>query len=443
MERRASRCASPPTPAATRCWRARPRRLAELLRGLGRPAGGGPRLEDASPPPRTRRWRRRSSTTRWWPPTCSTPPGAAIRSTSWPRTGLGAEVDGRRRRAGRAARCSRGRWPSASARCSRSWTSCACWTRSSCRWWTCWWRWSARASSSTWPQVRDDRRRGWSERGRGARARDLGAGGRGVHDRLAAAARARSCSRSSGCRKKRRGKTGFSTDARVLQAIRAEHEIIPKIETWRELTKLKSHLPRRLPRRWWAPTAGCAPPSARPPPPPAGCRAPTPTCRTSPSAPSCGREIRACFVAEEGNRLISADYSQVELRLLAHIAGEDVLKEIFRRGEDVHTATAEQILGGKPDPGHALEGQDGQLRDRLRAVGLRPGRPAPDPAGGGAGVHRPLPRALPGGQGVHRRDDRARPPTRATWPPCSAASGASPSCARASARRACWASAWR
>ena len=64
-----------------------------------------------------------------------------------------------------------------------------------------------------------------------------------------------------------------------------------------------------------------------------------------------GREIRACFVAAPGNMLISADYSQVELRLLAHIADEPVLKEIFRRGEDVHTATAEAILGGKTDPG--------------------------------------------------------------------------------------------
>src|SRR5207245_665496 len=62
-----------------------------------------------------------------------------------------------------------------------------------------------------------------------------------------------------------------------------------------------------------------------------------------------GREIRACFVAEPDNLLVSADYSQVELRLLAHIAGEDVLKEIFRRGEDVHTATACRVFRVTPD----------------------------------------------------------------------------------------------
>jgi DNA polymerase-1 len=58
-----------------------------------------------------------------------------------------------------------------------------------------------------------------------------------------------------------------------------------------------------------------------------------------------GREIRGCFEAAPGNVLISADYSQVELRVMAYIADEPVLKEIFVRGEDVHTATASQVFG--------------------------------------------------------------------------------------------------
>ena len=62
-----------------------------------------------------------------------------------------------------------------------------------------------------------------------------------------------------------------------------------------------------------------------------------------------GREIRGCFEAEEGSVLISADYSQIELRVLAHAAGEDVLMEIFERGEDVHTATASRVFGVQPD----------------------------------------------------------------------------------------------
>ncbi len=58
-----------------------------------------------------------------------------------------------------------------------------------------------------------------------------------------------------------------------------------------------------------------------------------------------GREIRGCFEAEPGWTLISADYSQVELRVLAHAAQEPVLEEVFRRGEDVHTATASEVFG--------------------------------------------------------------------------------------------------
>jgi len=151
-----------------------------------------------------------------------------------------------------------------------------------------------------------------------------------------------------GLSKKRRGKTGFSTDARVLQAIRSEHEIIPKIESWRELTKLKSTYLDAFPElvdpdgRLRTTFNQAAATTGR-------LSSTDPNLQNIPIRTERGREIRACFVAEEGNRLISADYSQVELRILAHIAGEPVLKEIFERGEDVHTATAEQILGGGKD----------------------------------------------------------------------------------------------
>ena len=67
-----------------------------------------------------------------------------------------------------------------------------------------------------------------------------------------------------------------------------------------------------------------------------------------------GREIRGCFEAREGELLISADYSQIELRVLAHVAEEDALMEIFARGEDVHTATASRVFEVEPadiDPG--------------------------------------------------------------------------------------------
>src|SRR5256886_3015986 len=58
-----------------------------------------------------------------------------------------------------------------------------------------------------------------------------------------------------------------------------------------------------------------------------------------------GREIRSAFVAEPGCRLVSADYSQVELRILAHVSGEPKLREAFARGEDIHAATAAEVLG--------------------------------------------------------------------------------------------------
>jgi DNA polymerase-1 len=62
-----------------------------------------------------------------------------------------------------------------------------------------------------------------------------------------------------------------------------------------------------------------------------------------------GREIRRAFVAESGNLLISADYSQIELRILAHYSGDEALFEAFRKGEDIHLRTAAEIFGVQPD----------------------------------------------------------------------------------------------
>jgi DNA polymerase-1 len=156
-----------------------------------------------------------------------------------------------------------------------------------------------------------------------------------------------------GLSRKRRGKTGYSTDARVLQAIRHEHPVIPKIERWRELTKLAQTYLDALPQllgpdgRLHTTFNQTAATTGR-------LSSNNPNLQNIPIRTELGREIRACFVAEPRNLLVSADYSQVELRLLAHIAGEEVLKEIFRRGEDVHTATACRVFGVSPeqiDPG--------------------------------------------------------------------------------------------
>ena len=203
---------------------------------------------------------------------------------------------------------------------------------------------------------------------------------------------ARCCSTSSGLTKKRRGKTGFSTDARVLAQIRDEHEIVAKVESWRELTKLKNTYLDALPELIDPETGRIHTTFNQVAAATGRLSSINPNLQNIPIRSEVGRPVRACFVAERGMRLLSADYNQVELRVLAHVAGEDVLREIFASGEDVHAATAAEVLGARArrgGPGRALEGEDGQLRDRLRALGVRARRPAADlPRGGGAYIER-------------------------------------------------------
>jgi DNA polymerase I len=151
-----------------------------------------------------------------------------------------------------------------------------------------------------------------------------------------------------GLTKKRRGKTGFSTDARVLGQIRDEHPIVAKIEEWRELTKLKSTYLDALPelidpdtKRLHTTFNQTATATGR-------LSSTNPNLQNIPIRSDEGRPIRSSFVAPRGMRILSADYNQIELRILSHIAGEDALREIFARGEDIHTATAAEVLGADP-----------------------------------------------------------------------------------------------
>jgi DNA polymerase-1 len=142
----------------------------------------------------------------------------------------------------------------------------------------------------------------------------------------------------------RKGKTGYSTDSRVLRAIRHDHEIVEVVEEWRELTKLLNTylgpLPAllgedgRLHTHFNQAVAATGRLSTS-----------NPNLQAIPIRTDLGREIRSAFVAETGHRLVSADYSQVELRILAHVSGEPRLREAFARGDDIHAATAAEVLG--------------------------------------------------------------------------------------------------
>ena len=139
-----------------------------------------------------------------------------------------------------------------------------------------------------------------------------------------------------------------STAAEVLNELALIHELPKKILEYRELAKLKSTYSDSLPRLIH-PVSGRLHTRF--------CQTGTATGRLSSSNPNLqnipirtelGREIRAAFVAAPGCKLLSADYSQIELRILAHLSEDPVLVEAFRRGEDIHSRTAQEVFGVAP-----------------------------------------------------------------------------------------------
>lgn len=157
-------------------------------------------------------------------------------------------------------------------------------------------------------------------------------------------------------------KTGYSTDASVLKNLRKLHPIIEKIETYRELAKLSGTYLRALPRladpgTWRIHTTFNQTVTAT-----GRISSSDPNLQNIPIRTPLGEKIRDCFIAAEGSRLVVADYSQVELRVMAHLSAEPKLRQAFAAGEDVHRDTAAEVFNLEPEAVTATE------RNRAKAV---------------------------------------------------------------------------
>ncbi|MCQ2446401.1 MAG: DNA polymerase, partial [Clostridia bacterium] len=157
-------------------------------------------------------------------------------------------------------------------------------------------------------------------------------------------------------------KSGYSTDADVLNKLKEKNEIIGLIMEYRSLTKLKSTYADGLPK-------GISPRDGRVHSTFYQTGAITgrisssePNLQNIPVRTPLGRELRKMFTAAPGKLLVDADYSQIELRLLAHISGDENLINAFQNGEDIHTLTASQVFGVPP------MGVTSEMRSRAKAV---------------------------------------------------------------------------
>ena len=144
----------------------------------------------------------------------------------------------------------------------------------------------------------------------------------------------------------KKGKTGaYGTDAGILEELALTHDLPARVLDWRQLTKLKSTYTDTLieeinPKTGRVHTAYSMSGAAT-----GRLSSNDPNLQNIPIRTEEGRKIRRAFVAEPGHKLISADYSQIELRLAAHVAGIDALKEAFRAGADIHAMTASEVFG--------------------------------------------------------------------------------------------------
>src|SRR5258708_7412187 len=159
-------------------------------------------------------------------------------------------------------------------------------------------------------------------------------------------------------------KTGqWSTGARVLDELAEQGHPLPrKILDWRQVSKLKSTYTDALPDYVHARTHRVHTSYALAATPTGRLSSSEPNLQTIPIRTEEGRKIRRAFIASDGHKLVSADYSQIELRLLAEIADIEQLKKAFREGLDIHAMTASEMFGVP------VKGMPGEVRRRAKAI---------------------------------------------------------------------------
>ena len=140
----------------------------------------------------------------------------------------------------------------------------------------------------------------------------------------------------------------ISTAVDVLEGLAADHEVPRLVLEYRQLTKLKSTYVDALPALIRSHSGRVHTTFGQTGTATGRLSSTNPNLQNIPIRTELGREIRAAFIAEPGNVLLAADYSQIELRLLAHLSQDKLLVEAFRRGDDIHTLTASQVFGVPP-----------------------------------------------------------------------------------------------
>ena len=156
-------------------------------------------------------------------------------------------------------------------------------------------------------------------------------------------------------------KTGYSTNAEVLEKLKGKHPIVEAVLDYRQLAKLKSTYVDGL-TKVIAPDGRIHTSFQNTVTATGRLSSTEPNLQNIPVRTELGAELRKMFVAPAGKMLVDADYSQIELRLLAHIAGDEHMIAAFRSGEDIHTVTASQVFGVTP------EQVTQEMRRRAKAV---------------------------------------------------------------------------